>query len=127
MDDPHIVRRHAELVGDELAERLLQSLAMRRRTDTDLDMPGRIHGDLDPLVAGCDVHGPGCESRRAIARAFVENRKANAEVTALAKRAILALTKLGKPDSRGREIEGGPIGTLVIGEPGDALVGEGGN
>ena len=106
MHDAHVLRRHADFVGDDLGERRAQPLPVRARADAGFDAARRVHGDLDGFPSRRDLHAARREGGAAVAGAFGKCREADAEIHAAFARLLLARAE-GRRGPRKRRLSPG--------------------
>ncbi len=83
VDHLDLLRRDADLVGDDLRQRGAEALAVRRRADARFHAAGRIDADDHRFPARHDLGAARREGRAAVAGALGESRKADAEMAPL--------------------------------------------
>ena len=91
VQDLDVLERHAELVGDDLAERRLVPLPVRGGAGDDLDLAGGQHPDRRGLPAARAVGQRAQQPRRGDPAHLGERRDADAELDRVAARAPLLL------------------------------------
>ena len=117
VEDLDVLERHAEAVGDDLAERRLVALAVRARAGDHLDLAGRQHPDGRVLPAAGAVVQRAQHPRRREAAHLGEGRDADAEldpVTALTPLLLLGPQRVVPEHllglGRGRLVVAGVVG-----------------